>query len=94
MRSSFEIINFLRGKLIFLRNMRIFKKKIAMNIRKFIFQNLMSSTLLRLRKITKVAKANKRSLNAQLEFLAENCVAEYEKEHGEIELSEDELYSK
>ena len=34
------------------------------------------------------------SLNAQLEFLAENCVAEYEKEHGEIELSEDELYSK
>lgn len=45
-------------------------------------------------KITRVAKANKRSLNAQLEFLAENCVAEYEKEHGEIELSEDELYSK
>ena len=54
----------------------------------------MSSTLLRLRKITRVAKANKRSLNAQLEFLAENCVAEYEKENGEIKLSEDELYSK
>ena len=45
-------------------------------------------------KITKVAKANKRSLNAQLEFLAENCVKEYERENGEIEVSEEELYSK
>ena len=45
-------------------------------------------------KISKVAKANKRSLNAQLEFLAENCVAEYEKENGEIKLNADELYSR
>ena len=45
-------------------------------------------------KISKVAKANKRSLNAQLEFLAQKCVTEYERENGEIELNEDELYSK
>ncbi len=45
-------------------------------------------------KISKVAKANKRSLNAQLEFLAQNCVNEYERENGEIHLTEDELYSK
>ena len=45
-------------------------------------------------KISKVAKANKRSLNAQLEFLAQNCVKEYECENGEIQVSEDELYSK
>ena len=30
-------------------------------------------------KISKVAKANKRSLNAQLEFLAQRCVKEFEK---------------
>ena len=30
-------------------------------------------------KITQIAKSNKRSLNAQLEFLAQNCVDEYEK---------------
>ena len=35
-------------------------------------------------KITFVAKQNKRSLNAQLEFLAEQCVKNYEKENGEI----------
>ena len=45
-------------------------------------------------KISKVAKENKRSLNAQLEFLAQNCVKEYESENGEIKVSEDELYSK
>lgn len=45
-------------------------------------------------KITKVAKANKRSLNAQLEFLAQNCVKEYERENGVISLNDDELYSK
>ena len=37
-----------------------------------------------LAKIAYVAKKNKRSLNAQLEFLAQECVEKYEKEHGEI----------
>ena len=45
-------------------------------------------------KITQIAKSNKRSLNAQLEFLAQNCVDEYEKETGEIPLDEEALYSK
>lgn len=45
-------------------------------------------------KITHVAKKNKRSLNAQLEFLAQNCVGEYEKENGEIPLDENEIYNK
>ena len=45
-------------------------------------------------KITKIAKKNKRSLNAQLEFLAQNCVEEYESENGEITVDENELYSK
>ncbi len=45
-------------------------------------------------KITQVAKQNKRSLNAQLEFLAQNCVKEYERENGEIAIDESEMYSK
>ena len=45
-------------------------------------------------KLTKIAKKNKRSLNAQLEFLAQNCVDEYEKENGEITVDENELYTK
>lgn len=45
-------------------------------------------------KITQVAKNNKRSLNAQLEFLAQNCVKEYEEHNGEIRIDENELYSK
>ena len=45
-------------------------------------------------KITQVAKKNKRSLNAQLEFLAMVCVEEYEKENGEITVDENELYNK
>ena len=45
-------------------------------------------------KITQIAKSNKRSLNAQLEFLAQNCVDEYEKANGEIPLDEGALYSK
>ena len=45
-------------------------------------------------KITQVAKKNKRSLNAQLEFLAQNCVQAYEKENGEIIVDEEKLYSK
>ena len=45
-------------------------------------------------KISQVAKQNKRSLNAQLEFLAQNCVKEYEEENGEIEIDENIIYSK
>jgi len=35
-------------------------------------------------KITHIAKQNKRSLNAQLEFLAMLCVEEYERTNGVI----------
>lgn len=45
-------------------------------------------------KITQVAKQNKRSLNAQLEYLAQECVKEYEKENGEIPIDEDAIYNK
>lgn len=37
-----------------------------------------------LSKITYIAKKNKRSLNAQLEFLAQACVEDYEKQNGTI----------
>ncbi len=40
-------------------------------------------------KITHIAKNNLRSLNAQLEFLAKQCIDEYEKENGSIEVPED-----
>lgn len=39
-------------------------------------------------KITYIAKKNHRSLNAQLEFLTQNCIDEFELEKGEILLSE------
>ena len=45
-------------------------------------------------KITCVAKENKRSLNAQLEFLAQQCVKEYESKNGPILVDEDALYRK
>lgn len=45
-------------------------------------------------KITFVAKQNKRSLNAQLEFLASECVKDFEKENGEIPISNDIIYKK
>ena len=45
-------------------------------------------------KITQVAKDNKRSLNAQLEFLAQECVKEYESVHGDIPVDDDVLYRK
>lgn len=35
-------------------------------------------------KITYIAKKNRRSLNAQLEFLAQKCIEEYELEKGQI----------
>lgn len=45
-------------------------------------------------KISFVAKQNMRSLNAQLEFLAQNCVKEYEKQNGDIPVDEEKMYSK
>ena len=45
-------------------------------------------------KITQVAKRNKRSLNAQLEFLAQECVREYENSQGPIPVDEEKLYRK
>lgn len=45
-------------------------------------------------KIAYIAKDNKRSLNAQLEYLAQNCVKEYEKENGSIPVDEEALYKK
>lgn len=43
-------------------------------------------------KISYVAKQNKRSLNAQLEFLAQQCVDEFEKHKGEIEVDESKAF--
>jgi len=45
-------------------------------------------------KITRIAKHNKRSLNAQLEFLAQACVMEFERANGNIDIDETALYSK
>ena len=45
-------------------------------------------------KITYVAKDSKRSLNAQLEYLAQLCVKEYEAENGEIPVNAEVLYQK
>lgn len=45
-------------------------------------------------KIAYVAKNNKRSLNAQLEYLAQVCVKEYEAANGEIPVDEEQLYKK
>ena len=45
-------------------------------------------------KITYVAKDNKRSLNAQLEYLAQNCVKEFESVNGTIPDDEEILYKK
>lgn len=45
-------------------------------------------------KISYVARDNKRSLNAQLEYLAQTCVREYEAANGPIHVDEDALYRK
>ena len=45
-------------------------------------------------KITQVAKINKRSLNAQLEYLAQTCVQEYERTNGSIPIDEESLYKR
>ena len=45
-------------------------------------------------KITHVAKDNKRSLNAQLEYLAQQCVKDFESANGPIPIDEEMLYRK
>ncbi len=45
-------------------------------------------------KITYVAKDNKRSLNAQLEYLAQLCVKEYETTNGAIPVDDEKVYGK
>ena len=45
-------------------------------------------------KITYIAKDSKRSLNAQLEYLAQCCVKEYEEQNGTIALDESKIYAK
>lgn len=45
-------------------------------------------------KIAYVAKENKRSLNAQLEYLAQICVKEYEAANGGIPVDDEILYKK
>ncbi len=45
-------------------------------------------------KIAYVAKENKRSLNAQLEYLAQVCVKEYENANGPIPVDEEQMYKK
>ncbi|MBE6960765.1 MAG: Arc family DNA-binding protein [Ruminococcaceae bacterium] len=45
-------------------------------------------------KISHVTKENKRSLNAQLEYLAQNCVKEFEAANGSIPVDEEKLYKK
>lgn len=39
-----------------------------------------------LQKITFIAKRNRRSLNAQLEFLVQRCIEEYEAENETIQI--------
>ena len=41
-------------------------------------------------KISKIAKINRRSLNAQIELLVEQCISQFEKENGKIEIKEEE----
>ena len=43
-------------------------------------------------KITRIATENKRSLNAQLEYLAQQCVREFEAKNGTIPVDEEKLY--
>ena len=45
-------------------------------------------------KITYVARDNKRSLNAQLEYLAQLCVREYEATRGPIPSDAEHVYKK
>jgi len=40
-------------------------------------------------KLTYISKRNRRSINAQLEFLVQICIEEYESKHGEIPISDE-----
>ncbi|ACM61079.1 ParD-like antitoxin of type II ParDE toxin-antitoxin system [Caldicellulosiruptor bescii] len=40
-------------------------------------------------KIRVIAEKNKRSINAQIEYLIQQCVEEFEAEHGEIKIEEE-----
>ncbi len=42
-----------------------------------------------LTKITYIAKQNCRSFNAQMEYLAQKCIEEFETQNGEISLEKD-----
>jgi len=41
-----------------------------------------------LKKITFIAKKQRRSLNAEIELAVDNTIAEYESQHGEIHLED------
>ncbi len=43
-------------------------------------------------KISYIAKDNMRSLNAQLEFLAKECIKQYEEQNGTIAVDEEKIY--
>ena len=43
-------------------------------------------------KISYIAKKNCRSLNAQLEFLAQNCIEEYELVNGIIQIPDEDKF--
>ena len=43
-------------------------------------------------KMAFIAKQNKRSLNAQLEYLAQTCVKDFEKENGVIPVDDSSIY--
>jgi hypothetical protein len=45
-------------------------------------------------KITYIAKDNRRSLNAQLEFLVQKCIEKYELDNGTIQINEEDRYNK
>uniref|UniRef100_A0A7C5Z333 Arc family DNA-binding protein n=1 Tax=Caldicellulosiruptor owensensis TaxID=55205 RepID=A0A7C5Z333_9FIRM len=40
-------------------------------------------------KIRVIAEKNKRSINAQIEYLIQQCVEEFEAKHGEIKIHEE-----
>ncbi|MDD4565708.1 MAG: Arc family DNA-binding protein [Eubacteriales bacterium] len=46
-----------------------------------------------LRNITYIAKRNKRSLNAQIEYLSRECMEKYEAQHGPIALEPDKWHA-
>lgn len=42
-----------------------------------------------LHKLGRIAVVNKRSVNGQLEYIIEKCVADYERDNGKIDLSKE-----